>query len=474
MKLLFLALCLANLYSTEKESTIVTTHHTTCDINYTAHTGTYTLKTPEGGPKADLFFVAYTKDDEDQSIRPITFCFNGGPGSSAIWLHMSAFGPCRVKMEDLKDQSAPFSLEPNPNSLLDKTDLVFIDPVSTGHSRAVKDQDEKQFHGIQEDIDWIAEFIRLYVTKNGRWTSPKYLAGESYGTTRAAGVVECLQSRHNMSFNGVILLSTALNFRTFLLESDGNDLPFMLFLPTYTATAWYHQKLPPDLQEKSLEDAIACSKAFAYSEYALALMQGDELSEARSNLIAQKLSELTGLSAKKIKKLNLRIRPNDFQNKFLGDHKKRLGRMDGRVVGRRLDVGRRYTDPSTNTVIHALTGGLNQYLKHDLKWAQEKEYQILADVFPWKAHLDYGYPSTHQRLANAMQQNPNLRVFIASGYYDMATPFAAAEYTVNQMGLDKELRKNATFGYYPAGHMMYFHPLSHAKLKADLDQFLSW
>src|SRR5712664_502376 len=303
------------------------------EIKYTATAGTILLKLDDGTPKASVFYVAYTKDDvSDTTKRPVTFTFNGGPGAASIWLHLGAFGPRRVEMGDAGSLlPPPYKLVDNESSLLDLTDMVFIDPVSTGFSRAVPGEAPKQFHGIEEDIQSVGDFIRLYATRNKRWTSPKFLAGESYGTTRAAGLSGYLQQRYGMYLNGIILISSILNFQTAEFDT-GNDLPYILYLPTYTAIAWYHKKLSADLQG-DLQKAIEESKAFATGAYADALMAGDALPAAKRTEIAAKLSRLTGISAEYIDRADLRIEIQRFDKELMKSERRTVGRLDGRFTG---------------------------------------------------------------------------------------------------------------------------------------------
>ena len=303
------------------------------EIKYTATAGTILLKLEDGTPKASVFYVAYTKDDAgDLAKRPVTFTFNGGPGAASIWLHLGALGPRRVQMGDAGALTGPpYKLVDNEYSLLDVTDLVFIDPVSTGYSRAVPGEAPKQFHGIEEDIQSVGDFIRLYATRNKRWTSPKFLAGESYGITRAAGLSGYLQERYGMYLNGIVLISSILNFQT--AEFDrGNDLPYILYLPTYTAIAWYHKKLSPDLQG-DLQKAIGESRTFAAGEYADALAAGDNLSPERRKDIAQKLARLTGLPAEYIEQADLRIEIMRFDKELLRSQRRTVGRAGREIYG---------------------------------------------------------------------------------------------------------------------------------------------
>ena len=446
------------------------------EIKYTATAGTILLKLEDGTPKASVFYVAYTKDDvSDTTKRPITFTFNGGPGAASIWLHLGAFGPRRVEMGDAGSLlPPPYKLVDNEYSLLDLTDIVFIDPVSTGFSRAVPGEAPKQFHGIQEDIESVGDFIRLYATRSKRWTSPKFLAGESYGTTRAAGLSGYLQQRYGMYLNGIILISSILNFQTAEFDT-GNDLPYILYLPTYTAIAWYHKKLPADLQT-DLRKAIEESRNFATHEYADALMSGDELPAARRTDIAQKLSRLTGLSAQYIERSNLRIEIQKFDKELLRDQRRTVGRLDGRFTGIDEDAAgaRPEYDPSLAAIVGPFTATFNDYVRGDLKFESDLFYEYLTGrVQPWSFEAYQNrYVNVAETLRSAMTQNPFLRVFVGKGYYDLATPFFAAEYTFDHLSLDESLRGHLSGGYYEAGHMMYVHLPSLAKLKQDLAQFI--
>jgi len=446
------------------------------EIKYTATAGTILLKTEDGTPKASVFYVAYMKDDvSDTTKRPITFTFNGGPGAASIWLHLGALGPRRVEMGDAGSLlPPPYKLVDNEYSLLDMTDLVFIDPVSTGFSRAVPGEAPKQFHGIQEDIESVGDFIRLYATRSKRWTSPKFLAGESYGTTRAAGLSGYLQQRYGMYMNGIILISSILNFQTAEFDT-GNDLPYILYLPTYTAIAWYHKKLPADLQT-DLQHAIQESRSFAAHEYADALMSGDNLPPGRRAEIAQKLSRLTGLSAEYIERSNLRIEIQRFDKELLRDQRRTVGRLDGRFTGIDEDAAgsRPEYDPSLAAIVGPYTATFNDYVRGDLKFESDLFYEYLTGrVRPWNYEpYENRYVNVAETLRSAMTQNPFLRVFVGKGYYDLATPFFAAEYTFDHLSLDESLRGHLSGGYYEAGHMMYVHQPSLAKLKQDLAQFI--
>ena len=462
-----------------EEKSVVTKHSIKIDgkeIKYTSTAGTILLKLEDGTPKASIFYVAYAKDDvADLSQRPITFSFNGGPGSSSVWLHLGLLGPRRVPMGDAGSLlPPPYKLADNDTSLLDVSDLVFIDPVSTGYSRAVPGEAPKQFHGVEEDVASVAEFIRLYATRNKRWSSPKFLAGESYGTTRAAGLSGYLQEHFGMYLNGIILISSILNFETVEFDA-GNDLPYILYLPTYTAIAWYHKKLPPDLQG-DLQKAIEESRKFATGEYTDVLAAGDTLPPARRAEVAQKLSRFTGLSPDYVDRANLRIEIMRFTKELLRSERRTIGRIDARFLGVDRDAAgeRPEFDPSIAAITGPYSGALNDYVRGDLKFDSDLPYEVLTSrVRPWNyAPFENRYVNVAETLRRAMTENPFLHVFVAKGYYDLATPFFAADYTFDHLGLDPMLRSHLSGGYYEAGHMMYVHTPSRVKLKADIAQFL--
>jgi carboxypeptidase C (cathepsin A) len=446
-------------------------------IAYTAKAGTLVLKDDAGDPKATIFYVAYTKNGvENPGERPITFSFNGGPGSSSVWLHLGVLGPRRVLMEDEGTPlPPPFKLVDNEYSLLDVTDLVFIDPVSTGYSRPVPGEEAKQFHGVEQDIEWVGEFIRLFTTRSQRWDSPKFLIGESYGTTRAAGLSSHLQEKLGMYVNGIMLVSAILNFQSARFV-PGNDLPCILFLPTYAATAWYHQKLPQELQALSLEDFLERVEAFAEGPYNVALMKGAALpTEERAETVSQ-LASFTGLSEAYIEQTNLRINIHRFVKELLRDERRTIGHFDSRIKGIDRDAaGERHDyDPSYAIVQGAYSAALNYYVRSVLDVKIDQSYEILTgNVHPW----DYSkhqnqYLNVAESLRQAMTYNPYLKVFVGNGYFDLATPYFATEYTFNHLELDPTLQDHISMGYYEAGHMMYLHLPSLAKLKADLTAFV--
>jgi carboxypeptidase C (cathepsin A) len=471
-------------------------HHTIVlggrKIHYTVLAGTMVLKEESEGegkkvegdkPRASIFFVAYTRDPDagvdpvaHYRQRPITFSFNGGPGSSSVWLHLGLLGPRRVRVTDDDDQPLPppYRLVDNAHSLLDVTDLVFIDPVSTGFSRAVEGEKATQFHGFKKDIESVGDFIRLYATRYHRWTSPKFLIGESYGTTRAAGLSGYLQDRHGMYLNGIMLVSVVLNFQT-IHFGLGNDLPFILFLPTYTATAWYHKRLPADLQA-NLHRALGEAEVFAQGEYTLALMQGDALAEEERTRIIESLARLTGLSQEYIQETNLRINIYRFVKELLRDQRRTVGRLDTRFTGIDRDsAGEHFEfDPSMALIQGPYSAVMNDYVRAELEFENDLPYEILTDrVRPWSyAEHQNEYVNVAETLRQAMSKNPFLRVFVANGYFDLATPYLATEYTLNHLELDPSLQGNLTLEHYEAGHMMYIHEPSITQLKRDLAGFV--
>jgi carboxypeptidase C (cathepsin A) len=454
------------------------------ELKYTVVTGTIVMKEEnpdqakefEGEkPRAEIFFIAYTKDEtEDKSKRPITFSFNGGPGSSSVWLHLGLLGPRRVVLqEDGSLPPPPFKLTDNEYTLLDETDLVFIDPVSTGYSRPVEGQKPKEWHGFRKDITSVGDFIRLYTTRYGRWLSPKFLIGESYGTTRAAGLSSYLQERHGLYLNGIMLVSMVLDFTT-LEFTVNNDVPYALYLPSYAATAWYHSKLKV---RKPLQSLLKEVEKFALGEYSDALRKGDTLSKRERNEVIEKLARYTGISAEFIDRTNLRILDQHFFKELLRDRGETVGRLDSRFLGRdRLGVTEKPEyDPLMTNVAGPYTAAFYDYVRAYLKFESYLSYEIISDlVYPWSyADFEDQFVNVGERLRFAMTYNPYLKVFIANGYFDLGTPYFATEYTINHLGLHESVRKNLSMGYYEAGHMMYIHLSSLSALRADLGSFLA-
>ena len=452
----------------------VTEHEVTVGgkvIKYRATAGYLVLKTEKDEPRANIFFVAYTKLDEaNPAKRPLTFSFNGGPGSASVWLHMGALGPKRVVMTD-KGESLPppYQWADNEFSWLDQTDLVFIDPVSTGYSRAAKDVDPKQFHGFTGDIESVGEFIRLWMTRNQRWSSPKFIVGESYGTTRAAGLSDYLQQKHGIYLNGIALISAIMNFETARFN-PGNDLPYQLFLPTYTAAAFYHGKLKGDLA-KDLTKTLARVQDFVLKDYTTALTLGDALPAKEYERIAMQLSDFTGLSTDFIRKQNLRVSIFRFVRELKRDENRFIGRLDSRIVGIADEgdgPGGGYYDPSGEVSKPGFTTAYNDYLRRELKYENDLTYEVAGNVRPWSyANVENEYLNVAETLKHAMTKHNFLKVWIANGYYDLATPYFATDYTVKHMGLDAAVRGNISQTFYEAGHMMYLHSDSLRKFKAD-------
>ena len=445
-------------------------------VDYTATAGTVFLRDNKNEPTASIFYIAYTRDGvADRAKRPVTFSFNGGPGSSSVWLHMGVLGPKRVVLEeDGSPVPPPYRLVDNEYSMLDETDLVFIDPVSTGYSRAAKPEDAKNFHGVDADVRSVADFIRLYTTRNQRWTSPKFIVGESYGTTRAAGLSGELSSRHRMNVNGIMLVSTVLNFMT-LRFAEGNDLPYVLFLPTYTATAWYHKQLPADLQSQPLTNVLKQAEEFATGPYNQALLLGDDLPAERRKQVTADYARATGLSADFVERSDLRVSIGEFTRELLRDENKMVGRFDSRYSGfvrDRRGLGMEY-DPSGEAIFSAYTSTFNHYVRGELGFESDLTYEILTgDVQPWNWGQGNNYVNVATTLAESLTRNPFLKVHVSSGYYDLATPYFATRYTFNHLGIDPALLKNVTQDDYTAGHMMYLNLPDLKKQKADLARFI--
>lgn len=461
----------------EDEKLVETTNHVTIDgqkIAYTARAGTIALRDAEDKPTASIFYIAYTRNDATNlAQRPVTFSFNGGPGSSSVWMHMGLLGPRRVLLEaDGSPVPPPYSLTNNESSLLDVTDLVFIDPVSTGFSRATKPDDARRFHGLREDVSSVAEFIRLYVTRHRRWLSPKFVIGESYGTTRAAALSGELASRHRMNVNGIMLVSTVLNFQT-LQFAAGNDLPYVLFLPSYTATAWHHRKLPADLQAKPLEEVLRQAEAFAAGDYSQALLLGTALPAERRRTVGREFARLTGLSEAYVDRADLRVSLSRFARELLAAENQVVGRFDSRYKGPirdRINDSMEY-DPSGEAIFSAYASTFNDYVRTELKFESDLPYEILTGL-SWNWGENNGYVNVAETLATSMTRNPFLKVHVSEGYFDLATPYFASQYTFNHLGIDAALMKNIVVDRYTAGHMMYLNQPDLKKQKADLARFI--
>ncbi len=465
-----------------------TTHTVAIDgqtIEYTATAGHMVVKEEEGKKQASFFSVSYIRNDvEDRRARPVIFSFNGGPGSSSVWLHLGALGPRRVVLrEDGMPVAPPGRLVDNEHSILDVADLVFIDPISTGYSRAIPEEDAKNFHHFTKDLESVGEFIRMWLARNHRWGSPKFLAGESYGTTRSAGLAGHLLKRHGLYFNGLILISSILNFQTTGFDSDtwtfrrGNDLPYVVFLPTYAATAWYHGKVAAEYQSMSLEDFVAEVERFASSDYTLALHEGSRLPAGRRQEIIEQLAAYTGLAESYVEQSDLRIEILRFCKELLRSEGRTVGRIDSRYTGiDRLRTGHMMeNDPSIDATMGVYTSALNDYVRGDLAYESDLPYEILTDrVHPWD-YEDFknAYVDVSETLRETMSRNPFMKVYVGNGYFDLATPHFATEYTFAHLGLDPALQDNVTMAYYPAGHMMYVHLESLAAMRHDIATFVT-
>ena len=457
---------------------VVTHHEIHVDgktLRYTATTGFLPLKNGDGDTEANIFFMAYTLDGQAPEHRPLTFSFNGGPGSASVWLHLGAIGPKRVKMQpDGMMPAPPYLLVDNQYTWLDQTDLVFIDPVGTGYSRAVKADLKKKFLGVRGDIESVGEFIRLYLGRYERWSSPLFMVGESYGTTRAAGLSGYLVE-HGVAFNGIMLISSVLNFETTDFTT-GNDLPYILYLPTYSTTAWYHKKLGPDLQD--FQKLRAEVEQWASTGYAEALGKGDRLTPEERAAVIDRLSRYTGLSKSYIELSDLRIDEPHFTKELLRDRKLVTGRLDSRFTGtdRSPVSDTAELDPSMSAIRPPYTAMFNQYVRTELGFKSDLEYYILGGgftFFEWDwGSARSGFPDTAQALHDAFNKNPFMKLFVGSGYFDLATPYFGTQYTLNHMGLDAKQHARISLGYYAAGHMMYIQDESLSQLRKDIRTFI--
>ena len=437
-------------------------------------------------PQASMFYAAYFKSGEQNGQRPVTFFYNGGPGSSTIWLHMGAFGPRRVVTPDNSHTpAAPYPVVNNEYSLLDATDLVFVDAPGTGFSRIAGKDREKAFYGVDADAQAFADFIAQFLAKYGRWNSPKYLFGESYGTTRSGALINLLETERFTDFNGVILLSQCLNYDTFLDApqlNPGNDLTFELALPTYTASAWYHHKLPDAPSE--LVPLLTEVEHFAMTDYAVALAAGSTLAHDQREAIVAKLHLYTGLPVDYIEKSNLRVDAGQFEKTLKGDSDTTTGRLDTRFSGPTLDPLSREAeyDPQSASLGSAYVSALNDYVRRDLKFGEGREYKPETDVEKsWNfLHQPPGSPAPLAQavnvmvdLANAMKYNPNLKVLVNGGYFDLATPFYEGVYEMQHLQIPASLQKNIDFKFYESGHMVYAHEASLKDLHRNVAAFIA-
>ncbi|GAB4234550.1 MAG: peptidase S10 [Chlamydiales bacterium] len=445
-------------------------------LKFEATAGTLVIPDQENCPKASVFYVAYTKQQTPGSVpRPIVFSFNGGPGSSSVWLHLGAFGPKRIAFDkEGMYPEHPVRLIENPYTLLDLADLVFIDPVSTGHSHAETKEGAKHFHHVENDIKSIAQFIRTYVSEHGRWDSPKYIAGESYGTTRAAGLAHYLQEKYYMYLDGVILISPILNFQT-IMTDPGNDLPYAIFLPSYASAAWYHGLVSRE-RYPSLNAFLGEVTEFVETDYAQALMKGDALTNQQKQRVVEQLMRYTGLSKNYLERSRLRVHPRLFYKALLPDSLEVVGRFDARVVGVDEDPMTPYLcyDPSLSAIVGAYTQSINAYLYRVLDWQKPENYEVLVRGLNWDfSSAENKYLNTADELEMAMTKNPRLRVFVAAGIFDLATPFYCADYTFAHMGLKPQQRESVFLNRYIGGHMLYQREDTLKQLKQDLTAFFN-
>ncbi len=454
------------------------THHTTRidgkEIAYTAHTGTLVLRDDDGKPKASVFFIAYTKDGADPLTRPVTFFFNGGPGSASIWLDMGIMSPMIPQMGPNGAQPAPpYNLVANPYTPLDATDLVQVDAMMTGYSRPAKGVKATDFTGDRNDIRMFGEFIRNYLDKYNRWQSPKYLFGESYGTYRSAGLATQLQDAEGIELNGIMLLGTVLDFQ-YLSPSPYNDIGYSAFLPTYTATAWYHKKLPAAMQQLTLAQAVQQSRDYAFGDYLAQMAKGNKLTDAQRNGVAERLAQLTGVSTDFIKNTNLRIEPGMYRTELLRDSREMVGRYDSRMIGMNGNPAsqRQDYDPSDAAPSGAFMSAFMRYLHNDLDYTSPLQYYMGGHTGRWE-YPQGRFPNMAESLREAMAKNPYLKVMVGAGYYDMATPFGGAEYTFDHLGFDQTYRDRVQFDYYESGHMAYLNQSSAKKLKDDMTAFIN-
>jgi len=457
---------------------VVTHHQITLGgrvLHYTATAGRMPIKDDAGTIEAEMFYVAYTLDGAEAQSRPLTFAFNGGPGSSSVWLHMGALGPRKVVMQpEGWMPAAPYRLEDNQNTPLDRTDLVFVDAVGTGWSRPSDTAKGKKFWSVPGDIASFGEFIRLYITRNERWSSPLYLFGESYGTTRSAGVSGYLQDR-GISFNGIVLLSSILRFDT--VETNyGNDEAFELTFPTYTMIAAYHKKLAPDLMQ-DLAKTRAEVEHWVVTDYADALRKGDTLTPQERATIIDQISRYSGLSKADVDQANLRISVAYFTHRLLADEKLRVGRLDGRYAGPDPEgyTETRFYDPSSSASTPPFTSVFNEYIRRDLNYKTDMPYEILSmtvnRMWDWGKGIE-GMPETVTNLRSAMVKDPYLKVLVMEGYYDLATPYFASTYVMNHMDLGGQYHNNISYATFDAGHMVYMKQSELQKMKRDFSGFL--
>ncbi len=458
---------------------IVTRHQVTVNgrvLRYTATAGRLPIKREDGKIEAEMFFVAYTLEGQEASRRPLTFAFNGGPGSASVWLHMGALGPKRVVLTNEGFMPpGPYRMEDNPSTLLDRSDLVLVDAIGTGFSRAADAETSKKFWGVKGDIEAYGEFIRLFLTRYERWTSPLFMLGESYGTTRAAGVAGYLADK-GITFSGITLLSTVLNFQT-VENTRTNDQAYIFLIPTYTMAAAYHHKLAPDLAQ-DLSKARQEAEHWASNEYAQALDKGDALTAQERETALEQMARYTGLSKSFLDQADMRVDVQKFTHNLLLDQKLRVGRLDTRFTGPDPEglLDTRFYDPTSSAIVPPYTTVFNQYVRNELGYKSDMPYYVFAGEagfrkWEWGNAIE-GFPDTASALRAAMAKDPYLKVLVMEGYYDLATPYYAATYTMQHLGLPPALRKNISFATYDCGHMVYLKPDMLAKMKRDQAAFM--
>ena len=458
------------------ETPVLTQHSINLDgqtLAYTATAAQMPLKDAAGETEAHIFYMAYTLNSAtDSAKRPLTFCFNGGPGSASVWVHLGGMGPRSPRLLSNGGMpQPPYQLRDNPNTWLDKTDLVFIDPVGTGYSRAKTTDVARRMNGVQGDISSVGEFIRMYLLRNNRTASPLFIAGESYGTFRAAGLAGYLIDR-GIAFNGLVLIGTTLNLETIWSRSD--DLVYQLEFPTYAADAWYQKKAAPEYLKKDLKAFLKDAETFAMGDYANALAKGDDLSAPERKAVIDRLVKFTGLEARYIDESNLRWDVAHFTRQLLRDQHETIGRYDGRLKGpSAMNTGETSEyDPSSTLITPPFTAMFNNYVRNELNYKTDMLYYTSGGIQPWDYGVQNGFGDTTSMLRSSMVKNPYMKVMVAAAYFDLATPYYAVEYTFNHMGLSPQMHKNITWDFYQAGHMLYIDSDSHAKMKHDISDFI--
>lgn len=447
-------------------------------LKYTATAAEMPILNATGETEAHMFYVAYTLDEATNppntlAKRPVTFSFNGGPGSASVWVHMGAFGPRRAVLLDNGDMPPPpYQLTENENTLLDQTDLVFIDAVGTGFSRAKTPELARKYEGVQGDLTAFGEFIRMYLTRNSRWLSPLFIVGESYGTFRAAGLAGTLVDQ-GIALNGVVLVSTILYYET-ARASLANGLPYALNIPTYAADAWYHKKLAPDLQKLEVAALTKEVEGWAMTGYLEALNKGDQLTANERKDVVAKLARYTGLGTNYVDQSNLRFGVGQFTRELMRDEKMTIGRYDGRLMGPSpLNMGDNSDfDPSGSLPLPPFRAAFMDYVRGTLEFKTDMTYYISGGTVGWDWGVENGYVETGSLLRNAFTKNPHLKVLVCAGYFDLACPYFDAEYALNHLGIHPETQKNISWAFFEAGHMMYIDRKSHAKLKHDIATFM--